>query len=122
MSLATADRLRLEVCVDSLESALQARDAGTDRLEVCSSLLYGGGMTPSYGLVKAIQQVCQTPLMVMIRPRVGDFVYSDDEIQVMEEDIRAFKMLGVQGFVFGILTSSGEVDRTQTQRYGLSGI
>lgn len=58
----------------------------------------------------------------MIRPRVGDFVYSDDEIQVMEEDIRAFKMLGVQGFVFGILTSSGEVDRTQTQRYGLSGI
>lgn len=116
MSVSSADRLRFEVCVDSLESALQAQDGGADRLEVCSSLLYGGGMTPSYGLVKAIRQVCQIPLMIMIRPRVGDFIYSDTELEVMEEDIRSFTLLGVEGFVFGVLTPDGEVDRARTQR------
>lgn len=54
----------------------------------------------------------------MIRPRIGDFIYSDAELEVMEQDIRSFKLLGVGGFVFGVLTPDGEVDRVRTQRYG----
>ncbi|KAG8783555.1 hypothetical protein FRC15_004962 [Serendipita sp. 397] len=105
----------VEVCVDSVESSRAAFEAGADRLEVCASLAVGGGTTPSQGLVKAIQSLFpRTPLMVMIRPRVGDFVYSEDDLDVMKFDIRNFKTMGIKGFVFGVLTEIGDIDVHRT--------
>ncbi|KHJ90108.1 copper homeostasis protein CutC domain protein [Oesophagostomum dentatum] len=78
---------------------------GADQLEVCSALALGG-LTPSIGLVRRIRaSFPKVPLFVMLRPRGGDFVYSDEEFHVMQEDLRAMKQAGVAGFVFGILLS-----------------
>lgn len=100
----------MEVCVDSLESALNAQKGGASRLELCSNLL-DGGLTPSLGLFKAIKRSgVSMPIFVMIRPRGGDFCYSDPEIEVMQEDIRIFKSEGADGIVFGILNPDGSVD------------
>ncbi|KDR85695.1 hypothetical protein GALMADRAFT_234710 [Galerina marginata CBS 339.88] len=104
--------LVIEVCVDSVQSAVAAVKAGADRLEICANLGAGGGTTPSFGLLKSIQKVVpDIPLMVMIRPRIGDFLYSKDDIAVMLEDIRVFKDFGnIHGFVVGALTKEGRVD------------
>ncbi|KAJ2918390.1 hypothetical protein MD484_g1993, partial [Candolleomyces efflorescens] len=104
--------LLIEVCVDSVESAVNAVHGGADRLEVCANLGIGGGTTPSLGLVRSIQKAVKdtVPLMVMIRPRVGDFRYSHHEIDVMLGDIASFKELGVRGFVVGALSEDGRVD------------
>ncbi|CAE6522237.1 unnamed protein product [Rhizoctonia solani] len=102
----------LEVCVDSLESASAAVEGGAHRLEVCGNLPLFGGTTPSLGLVRLIQKYFPSiPLMVMIRPRVGDFVFSAEEIETMLEDISAFRTLGVHGVVVGALLPDGSVDR-----------
>ncbi|KAJ3844925.1 copper homeostasis protein CutC [Lentinula raphanica] len=110
----------MEVCIDSVESALNAIRGGANRLELCGNVGLGGGTTPSFGLVRIIQRAVesfQVPIMVMIRPRTGDFLYSESEMQVMLEDIRIFKeMAGVEGFVFGVLTKEGRVDVTRTRR------
>ncbi|KAG2155536.1 copper homeostasis protein CutC [Suillus clintonianus] len=109
--------LILEVCVDSIESALAAVEAGADRLELCSNLGIGGGTTPSLGLLKAVRKRAPTvPIMVMIRPRTGDFVYTEAEFDVMVEDIRCFRENSVQGVVFGVLSPEGHVDVDRTQR------
>lgn len=111
-------RIVLEVCVDSVESAVAAVNGGADRLEVCANIGVGGGTTPSMGLLKAISSVVpHTPLMLMIRPRIGDFLYSGSEFDVMLEDIRAFKQLGTaSGIVFGILDEAGEVDVARSRK------
>ncbi|EPQ60465.1 hypothetical protein GLOTRDRAFT_31628 [Gloeophyllum trabeum ATCC 11539] len=111
-------RIVLEVCVDSVESAVAAVNGGADRLEVCANIGVGGGTTPSMGLLKAISSVVpHTPLMVMIRPRIGDFLYSGSEFDVMLEDIRAFTQLGTaSGIVFGILDAAGEVDVARSRK------
>ncbi|CAE7168723.1 unnamed protein product [Rhizoctonia solani] len=102
----------LEVCVDSLESATAAVEGGAHRLEVCGNLPLFGGTTPSLGLVRLIQQhFPSTPLMVMIRPRVGDFVFSAEEFGTMLEDISVFRTLGLHGIVIGALLPDGSVDR-----------
>ncbi|KAJ6502664.1 CutC family-domain-containing protein [Mycena vulgaris] len=107
----------IEVCVDSVRSALNAVRGGADRLEVCANLGVGGGITPSLGLLKAIQKASvDVPTMAMIRPRTGDFLYSDDEIEVMLEDIRVFKRHGVRGVVLGALKADGRVDIDATKR------
>ncbi|KIK70665.1 hypothetical protein GYMLUDRAFT_286672 [Collybiopsis luxurians FD-317 M1] len=103
----------IEVCVDSVESAVNAARGGANRLELCGNLSIGGGTTPSLGLFKAVRKALEPyhiPIMVMIRPRIGDFLYSKAEIEVMLEDIQIFKEQGVQGFVFGVLTREGQVD------------
>ncbi|KAJ3849455.1 copper homeostasis CutC domain-containing protein [Lentinula lateritia] len=108
----------VEVCIDSVESAMNAVRGGANRLEVCGNLGLGGGTTPSLGLLKEVQKAIESfkvPLMVMIRPRTGDFLYSESEMQVMLEDIRIFKENGVVGFVFGVLTGEGRVDVARTQ-------
>ncbi|KAH9980497.1 CutC family-domain-containing protein, partial [Russula compacta] len=88
----SSQNIVLEVCVDSVQSALSAAQGGADRLEVCGNLGVGGGTTPSLGLVREIQKaVPHLPIMVMIRPRAGDFCYSKEELNVMLEDIRLFK-------------------------------
>ena len=98
----------LEVCVDTLDDANAAREAGAGRIELCSCLELGG-MTPSYGLVKnAIHS--DIPLFAMIRPRAGDFVYSRAELVCMVSDIECLQELGVSGFVFGALDASNNLD------------
>jgi len=110
-------KILIEVCVDSVESALAAVRGGADRLELCGHLGLGGGTTPSAGLLKAVQNaVPNTPIMVMVRPRCGDFLYSSLELEVMIEDIRNFRQLGVSGVVFGVLTCGGRVDVERTKQ------
>ncbi|KAI0033959.1 copper homeostasis CutC domain-containing protein [Vararia minispora EC-137] len=109
--------ITLEICVDSLESATNAVEGGADRLEICANLGIGGGTTPSVGLVNALRgHFPHTPLMAMVRPRVGDFVYTDGEMEAMLDDIRAFKQAGAAGVVFGILDERGCVDVERTKR------
>ncbi|KAH9849216.1 copper homeostasis CutC domain-containing protein [Lenzites betulinus] len=110
-------RITIEVCVDSVESALGAIRGGADRLELCGNLGLGGGTTPSLGLFKAARDAAPDgiPIMVMVRPRAGDFLYTDSEITVMQEDIRAFKAAGASGVVLGVLHKDGRIDTTRTR-------
>jgi len=108
------ESLVIEVCVDTIESAIAAVKGGADRLEVCANLANGGGTTPTLGLIRTIYNLVDVPLMIMIRPRVGDFLYSREELAIMLEDIRIIKELGlgsrVRGFVLGVLNREGRVD------------
>ncbi len=100
---------RLEVCVDSVESALIAQEGGADRLEVCSNLIIGG-TTPGVSQFKQIRNMCEIELRVLIRPRFGDFLYTDKEFQMMKEDILMFRELGADGVVAGCLKADGSLD------------
>lgn len=100
---------KIEVCIESVESAVIAQDCGADRVEVCSALSEGG-ITPSLGLVHRIREKLNIGVHVIIRPRRGDFCYSDDEFACMKNDVKFFREIGVDGFVFGILTKDGEID------------
>ncbi|TRM66053.1 copper homeostasis CutC domain-containing protein [Schizophyllum amplum] len=110
-------RITLEVCVDSVESALNAVHGGADRIELCGNLGVGGGTTPSLGLLKCVRRAVNgVPIMAMIRPRTGDFLYSEDEMDVMLDDIRIFKRHGARGVVIGVLQRDGTVDVERTKR------
>jgi len=112
----TGAALILEVCVDSVQSAISATRGGADRLEVCGNLGIGGGTTPSLGLVRAIQKALpHLPIMAMIRPRAGDFFYTQEELDVMLEDIRLFKSVGIAGVALGALNPDGTVDVLRTR-------
>lgn len=107
---------RLEICVDSYESAVNAISGGANQLEVCGALTLGG-LTPSVGLVRRLRSSFpQTPLFIMLRPRDGDFLYTTDEVEVMLEDLRAMKTLGVGGFVFGALGRDGGLEENTCNR------
>ncbi len=101
---------KLEVCLDSAESAIIADRAGADRVELCENL-FGGGTTPSAGTIKVTRASVKLGLHVIIRPRPGDFCYTDTEFQVMLEDIRSCREIGVDGIVIGILRRDGTVDK-----------
>jgi copper homeostasis protein len=105
----------LEVCCGSADFAIAAASAGANRVELCDNLVEGG-TTPSVGAVSHTLERTDVPVMQMIRPRGGDFLYSDDEFQVMVRDIVAARELGVMGVVFGVLTAQGRVDRERTER------
>ena len=109
------DPVLIEVCVDSLESAIAAERGGADRIELCGSLLEGG-VTPSSGLIEAVRSRVSLPLHVMIRPRAGDFCYSHDEIDIMQRDIGRAKGLGADAIVLGILEPSGRVAVQRTRQ------
>jgi copper homeostasis protein len=99
----------LEICAGSVTSCLAAQESGAGRVEFCDNLLEGG-TTPSYGAIASAREKLQIQLNVIIRPRGGDFLYSDIEYEVMERDIVACKNLGVDGVVIGLLTADGDVD------------
>lgn len=99
----------LEVCVDSFKSLIIAREAGADRIELCSALNVGG-LTPSYGLMEQAKSIVDIEIFVMIRPRSGDFLYDKTEFETMKKDIEAAKSMGFDGIVTGILLENGKID------------
>ena len=105
----------VEVCANSLESALVAERAGADRIELCSELAVGG-LTPSYGMLKAVKEQVSIPVHVLIRPRSGNFTYSDAEFDIMLTDIRLCKELGFEGVVSGVLTKNFTLDVERTRK------
>lgn len=99
----------LELCCNNYESALLADEFGFKRLELCANLA-AGGITPSAGTIAKVIQNVGAECHVLIRPRVGDFNYSDDEIEIMAEDIRFCKTIGCVGVVFGVLNEHNSFD------------
>lgn len=103
----------VEICANSLESALNAEKAGADRIELCSELAVGG-ITPSYGLLKAVREKISIPVRVLIRPRGGDFTYSEDELDIMKKNIKLCSELGFDGIVSGALHPNFSIDENRS--------
>jgi copper homeostasis protein len=99
----------IEVCVENTDGLVAAQAAGADRVELCASLLEGG-LTPSLGMVELAIDVARIPFHVIVRPRGGDFLYSEIEFRAMRADICALRRLGVAGVVVGCLTPKGAID------------
>lgn len=105
----------LEIAVFNIESAIKAANAGADRIELCENPA-DGGTTPSYGTLKTIKEKISIPVFPIIRPRGGDFLYSDNEFEVMVKDVELCKSLGFEGVVLGLLQADGGVDFVRTQK------
>lgn len=106
--------MKLEICANSYQSALNAQEAGAHRIELCSELS-SGGITPSYGVLKKITKDLTIETFVLIRPRSGDFIYSDDEFEIMKQNILLCKKLGIHGIVSGVLYSNNTIDISRTK-------
>ncbi len=100
----------LEVCIDSVVSAKSAQEGGAQRVELCAAL-YEGGLTPSMGMIEQVLDAVDIDVMVIIRPRGGDFNYSEDETKVMMKDIKKLNQMGVKGVVIGALNKQGGIDQ-----------
>jgi len=105
----------IEVCAASLKSALTAQSAGADRIELCTALGVGG-LTPTFGLLKQVKELISIDVHVLIRPRMGDFTYSDLEFQTMCSDIELVKKMGFKGVVCGVLNSDFTIDVERTKK------
>ena len=107
--------MKIEICASNYQSALNAQHAGAHRIELCSELAVGG-ITPSYGLIKQVIDNINIPVFVLIRPRSGNFTYSEEDFEIMKKDIQICKDLGCKGIVSGILNSDNtvDIDRTET--------
>ncbi len=105
----------LEIAVFNIQSALLAVEAGADRIELCENAAEGG-TTPSLGTLKITREKISAPIFPMIRPRGGDFLYSDDEFEVMLKDALLCKELGFEGVVFGLLNMDGTIDKRRTTK------
>lgn len=106
--------MKLEICANSYQSALNAEQAGAHRIELCSEL-NSGGITPSYGLIQKIVSELSIETFVLIRPRSGNFVYSEAEFDIMKQDIVKCKSLGVNGIVSGVLMKDNTIDIERTK-------
>ncbi len=101
--------LSIEVCANSVESAIEAEKGGAIRVELCDNL-FEGGTTPSAASIELVKKYTNLQLFVIIRPRGGDFCYSDIEFEIMKRDIELCKDLGADGVVIGILNKDGSID------------
>ena len=99
----------LEVCVDSVESAVNAELGGADRIELCGDLIVGG-ITPSLALFERIREKINLPIHVLLRPRFGDFLYSKEELEVLIRQAKMFSEAGADNLVIGCLTPDGKLD------------
>ena len=107
------DRVRVEVAVESPDGAAAAVEGGADRVELCAQLACGG-LTPSAGAITATLEQALVPLVMLVRPRAGDFLYSVREFDVMRRDIDAGLRAGVHGFALGVLLPDGRIDVRRT--------
>lgn len=108
-------KILIEVCCGSVDDAMIAEKAGADRVELNSSMFFGG-LTPSAGSIQYAKEVLTIPVMVMIRPRGGGFCYTDAEFAAMERDVEEALKLGADGIVFGILKEDGTIDEKRCER------
>jgi copper homeostasis protein len=106
--------MQLEICIETLSAGMAAKTGGASRIELCSALSVGG-LTPSHGFISAAVEQIGLPIHVLLRPRAGDFVYSDQEFRIMRRDLEHARRLGAQGCVFGILDRGGRVDFERTR-------
>ena len=115
-SIAAGDAMKrplLEVSVEGVDGLIVSQENGADRVELCASVLEGG-ITPSIGMVRQALRRATVPVFVIVRPRGGDFLYSEDEYESMRQDIIACREVGVPGVVTGCLTPDGQVDEQRT--------
>jgi copper homeostasis protein len=103
---------KIEICVENTDGLIAAQNAGADRVELCASLLEGG-LTPSWGMILEAKRLATIPFHVIVRPRGGDFLYSDVEFAAMLADVDALRELGVAGVVVGCLTPDGRIDEAR---------
>ncbi len=106
----------LEICAQSITSAQTAEKAGAHRIELCQALEIGG-ITPSLGTLEIVRAKIKIPVFVLIRPRAGDFVYSEAELDVMHRDILLCKKLGFEGIVIGSGTADNQLNINQMQNF-----
>lgn len=101
---------KVEIACCNIESVINANNAGASRIELFENLA-DGGCTPSYGMLKKAKEVSKIPVYVMIRPRGGNFCYTNEELEIMQEDIKVCLELNIKGIVFGVLTKEDKVDQ-----------
>lgn len=108
-------QFQLEICSFNLRSALIAQQAGAHRIELCADPA-GGGTTPSLALIKKAREKLHIQLYPIIRPRDGDFLFDDEDFEIMLDDISSCKQIGCDGVVIGILNADGTIDKTRCSR------
>ena len=108
--------MKLEICLDTLESVKVCAAEGVDRIELCAGLVEGG-TTPSLAFLRAARRFFPGAIMAMVRPRAGDFCYSDDEFALMLDEVELFRREGADGVVFGILTPDGLIDEPRCRKF-----
>ena len=108
--------MEIEICCGSIQSAANAKAAGATRIELCQNL-NEGGTTPSYAAIKQCVEDLHLDVFVLVRPRPGNFIYNNLEINNMLEDVRICKQLGVAGIVVGFLHEDGSIDTALTRRF-----
>lgn len=106
---------KIEICLENIESIIAAEEGGADRVEFCSDL-FEGGLTPSLGMFRTARKHCSIDMNVMIRPRGGDFCYSDIEFDTMLENTKIFREEGANAIVFGILNPDGTIDKERSEK------
>lgn len=109
------NEFKLEIAVFNYSSALLAEQAGADRLELCENA-GEGGTTPSYGTLKQVKEKIRIPVFPIIRPRGGDFLYTEDEFAIMKSDVALCKKIGFEGVVFGMLLKDGQVNKKECKK------